>query len=160
MAFWDKPGIPVVDIRWEESDAEEAAFEGVGEEGVEALAVGEDSGEEIGGVVGLHPGGLPGFEGVSGRVGAAEGVAAESVDEFPDRPDFLLCAAVAAGEIAEFAPHFLDFGVLHLHQCAAEDIRASGGHGGKGVGDLEDVLLVGDDPVGGAQAGFERGVGE
>ncbi len=122
--------------------------------------MGEDGGEEIGGVVGLHPGGLPGFERVGGRVGAAERIAAESVDEFPDRPDFFLVAAPPPGKAAEFDAHLFDFGVLNLDECPAEDIRASGRHAGEVVGDLEDVFLVGDNPVGGAEAALKRGVGE
>jgi len=40
------------------------AFEGKSELGIEAFAVGEDGGEKIAGIVGFHPSGLPGLDGV------------------------------------------------------------------------------------------------
>ena len=91
--------------------------------------------------------GLPGLQRVGGRVGAAEGVAAEHVHEIPDGGRLRLAASIAACALFKLEAHFIDFGVAHFHQCPAQDISPSRWHGCEGFCDLKDVLLVGDDAM-------------
>lgn len=150
----------VVHAGGKEADAEATTLQGVNQRGVEAFAVAEHGGHELGRVVVLGVGSLVGLDRVGGAVGAAEGVTLESGDEVPDLADggFVMLAGSGGGE--ELKTHLLDLFHVELHEGAAQHISAAGGEPGEGLTNLQNVLLVGHDAERGAQNGGEACVGE
>jgi len=98
--------------------------------------------------VGLEPGGLVGDEGIGGRVGLVEAVFGEFGHLVEDRFGLFGIESLGFGSLQE---RFLLFGHnrgVFLAHGAAQQVGASQGVTGQGAGDLHDLLLVDDDPVG------------
>ncbi len=120
--------------------------------------VGHGAGVEGGRVVRFQPGGLPGDEGIGGRVAFVEAVAGELVDQVEDELGLGPGHAVGLGTLDEAGALRVHLGLDLLAHGAPEQIGLAQRVAGEHLRDLHHLLLVDDDAVGGLQYGFEHGV--
>jgi len=88
------------------------------------------------------------FDAVSHGMRAAAGVAAESADEFTQANNLIVGALERLRRRDEFEPDLFDHRILLLYQSAPQHVRAPGIQTSESFADLQDVLLIGDDPEG------------
>ena len=97
-----------------------------------------------------------GLDAVSGAVRLAEGVARKAAHQSPHFFNLLGRMSARPGGREELAVDFLDDAALLPIQGAAQHVGAAGRQPGEGFAELQDMLLVNHQPVGAAQAGFQR----
>src|ERR1700761_1827784 len=95
---------------------------------------------EVRGLIGLDP--------VGGAMGSAEGITLKAEKEITDAFGFGLATSRLLGARPEFEAHFLHIRCLLFDQGSPEKIGPAGGHLGKGLANLENVLFVSDDSEG------------
>ncbi len=121
--------------------------------------VGEVGGHELGRVVGLEVGGAVGDDAVGGSMGLVEAVSGEGDQDLEDAVGVGGLESVRHRALDEFdllLDHDL---VLLLPHRAPQEVGLSQAVAADSLGDLHDLLLVHDDPVGLLEDRLEAGVG-
>src|ERR1700730_6508224 len=126
VAFREKIISGAVHIGRPETKPKATALDGIDKLAVEALSVGQDSGQELGRMVTLEPGRFVGFDAVGGAVSSAKCVSLETTDQRPYGLDFIRCPARCLGGCDKLTPDLDYFLLLALDQRSAQDVGASG----------------------------------
>jgi hypothetical protein len=145
-----------VDRRRQQRDAEPVTFEDIDERLVEALAIREHRRHELGRVVSLQPRRLIRLDAVGGAVRFAEGVTVEADHQLPHFRDLGLAASALARAGGELPADLGDLVPLLFDERAPQHVGATGRQAGKGLADLQDLLLIDDQAERTFQARFER----
>ena len=124
-----------------------------------AHLVREVGGHELGGIVGLEVGGAIGDDGIRGGVGLVEAVAREGDQYLEDAIGVLGLEALLDRAREELLLLLHEDLELLLPHGPAEDVGLAQREAGDALGDLHDLLLVDDDPVGLLEDGLEAGIG-
>ena len=151
-------GIGTGNIRRKYGDPQPSALQRVGQPGIETFPVGEDGGKELPGVIPFEDGRLVGLHPIGGGVGPAKGVTLKAEKQAPDLCDFFRSPTFFSGGAGELIPQPLHRDHVLPDQAPAQDVGPAGIQSRKRLADLQHVLLIGDQPEGGAEDRFEGGM--
>src|SRR5436305_1053290 len=96
------------------------AFENINQRIIKPLAVGENGGHELGGIITFEPGGLISFYTISGAMRFAKGIAAKTGDQIPNLGNFSFGASTFAGAISKLGLDFPNNGRFFFAQGASK----------------------------------------
>ena len=160
LALKGEVGAGAVDVGRQQGDGHAAGFLAQGGEAVGVVDGQRHAGGDEGfGVVGLHPGGLVGDQGVRGRVAFVEAIIGELGHQVEDFAGLFRLEAAGHGAVAEDFSLRVHFSADLLAHGAAQEIGGAEGVAGHGLGDLHHLFLVDHDAVGLGQDVVDGGVG-
>ena len=138
-----------VDVRRQDLDTHRAGLADVLRELVRGVDfVGQVGGHELRGIVGFEIGGVVGQQGIGGSMGLVEAVAGKGHQEIEDPFGGPCIVSLGGGPLEELdllSGHYLRLLLAHR---PPEDVRLTEGKPRHLPGDLHDLLLVHDHPVG------------
>ena len=123
-----------------------------------ALIEGHDRGHELHRVIGLEIGGLIGQQGIGGGMGLVEAIGGEFLQQAENGLGCLAPDPAFGGSLDKAGALPVHFGLDLLAHGAAQQIGFAQRIAGQLAGDLHDLLLIDDHPIGFAQYGLQPGI--